>query len=101
MNKTKNADKTKPEVKANNNTNYLNKVIGIILLTIGFLFFIFFTFWIIISKLANPKTKTENNNFTKFLIEDKHYCLALPLLIPVTFIIFYFRRTAIGYFRHC
>jgi hypothetical protein len=80
--------------------NKWDVIFGIFMILLGFVFFITFSFWIIVSKIV-PSSEIQISKTLQFFIEDDHYCFAIPLIIPITFIIFYFRRTALAYFRHC
>lgn len=87
-------------------------IMGLVLILSGILIFVVFTISIIITKteyfqtnyLAKQVEYEYNSEFSKnlitFLITDKHCCLALPIFIPVAFIILYFRWTAFAYFKH-
>ena len=80
-------------------TDYIHVLIGVLLILIALVIFVFFTIWIVISKLEiYEKTSSQIVNF---IIEDKHYCLAIPLLLPVTFITFYLRWISFNYFKYC
>jgi hypothetical protein len=90
--------------------NYLkNKIIGQILIILGFLIFVIFTIWIILAKLINTdeiiKNLNGNSEFIKsilnFFKNDRIYCLFLPILFPILVIVSYSRWTAFNYFRYC
>jgi hypothetical protein len=73
-------------------------ILGISLILIALLIFITFSIWIIISKLSPP---ADNSNIIiKFIAEDKHYCLAIPILIPITIIVAYMRWVSFSYFKN-
>jgi hypothetical protein len=78
----------------------LNILYGLILIVLACCIFVLFSFWLIISKLYQEKLNKENQ-IIKFLIEDKYYCLIIPILIPTTFIFLYLRWTAFSYFKYC
>lgn len=78
-----------------------NKIIGVILILTGLVIFVTFTIWIIIAKITNIPNES-NNEIIKFVVNDSHYCLAIPLLLPFSLIfIFYFRWTSFNYFKRC
>jgi hypothetical protein len=73
-----------------------NKVIGLSLILIAFILYIFFTMWIIVSKITDYDIPMLN-----FMKEDYYYCLAIPIIFPVTFLIGFFKWFAYAYFRRC
>jgi len=87
-----------------NKENYKNIIIGILLILTSTFIFVFFSVWIIFAKVAPYKENNYESNFWKclieFLINDKTYCLAIPLILPITIILFYFRWIAFRYFKH-
>ena len=68
------------------------KILGVVLILFSLVLFILFTVWIIIAKLYPTES---------FLSFDKTYCIAIPLLFPMTFLTAYLRWTAFNYFKHC
>jgi hypothetical protein len=80
--------------------NIIHKLIGFSLILFSLFIFVFFTIWILISKLKSLD-REEDSAILNFIIWDKHYCLALPLLIPVSFIVLYLRWISFNYFKYC
>ena len=78
--------------------NFYNVLTGIILIFFALFIFVIFTIWIIIIKFESIET---DNPLILFLIKDKHYCLAIPIIVPLSFIFFYLRWTAFNYFKYC
>lgn len=78
----------------------LNILYGAVLIILACCIFVLFSLWLIILKLYQEKLNTENQ-IIKFLIEDKYYCLIIPILIPTTFIFLYLKWTAFNYFKYC
>jgi hypothetical protein len=68
------------------------KILGVVFILLSLILFLSFTVWIIIAKLY----PTDN-----FLTLDKTYCIAIPLLFPMTFLTAYMKWTAFNYFKHC
>jgi len=77
----------------------IHKLIGVLLILVALIVFVLYTIWIVISKVQ--KFDTQEHGLTNFIIKDRHYCLAIPLLIPVTFIVFYLRWISFNYFKYC
>jgi hypothetical protein len=75
-----------------------NKFLGFILIIVGLITFILFTLWMIIAKAINIQTDSDLVNFLK---NDKEYCFAIPLVLPITIFFSYIRWSAFSYFKHC
>jgi len=82
--------------------NKKDLIIGFFFIIFSFIFFNLMSFWIIISKIIIIPNEILNNfpKIVKFIIKDKHYCFVIIIFLPVTIIIFYFRRMAQYSFRH-
>ncbi len=52
--------------------------------------------WIIVSKITDYDIPMLN-----FMKEDYYYCLAIPIIFPVSFLIGFFKWFAYAYFRRC
>lgn len=78
-----------------------NILFGIFLIILACSIFVLFSFWIIISKLYPDKLLNHKNQIINFFVEDKYYCLIIPILVPTTFIFLYLRWTAFNYFKYC
>lgn len=77
----------------------IHKLIGVVLILIALFIFIFSTIWVLISKMKSFNQQ-ENSAIINFIIEDRHYCIALPLLIPISLLVFYFRWMFYNYFKY-
>lgn len=98
MNKTNEYSK-QLHIPHKRNIKYI--LLGFFLIIFGLFFFLLFSFWIILSKtLKISDDKIPLSKITQFLIDDEHYCLAIPLMLPILIVIFYFRKIALGYFRY-
>lgn len=73
-------------------TDLFRKLLGICFIILSCFIFVIFTIWIIISKLSDRDS---------FFKEERVYCLAIPLLFPVTFLFAYTKWIAYNYFKHC
>ena len=88
----------------NPTSDFTHKIIGVLLIISGFFIFVTFTIWIIISKFIDIKQININNtpsHYLDFIASDIHYCLAIPIIIPLTFVVFYFKWVALNYFKQC
>jgi hypothetical protein len=93
---------TTPKLEITYTRKISHILLGILLIFFSFVIFITFSILIITSKI-NPDSIESNfssNSILNFLIHDKHYCLAIPILIPVTFIYLYFRWSSFNYFKY-
>ena len=79
--------------------NLIHKLIGVLLILVALIVFVLATIWIVISKVQ--KFDTQEYGLINFIIKDRHYGIAIPLLIPVTFIVFYLRWISFNYFKYC
>ena len=94
-----NGDKFLLSVTKFSKIDFVHVLLGVVLILVALAIFVFFTIWIVISKVEIYE-KTEFP-IVNFILEDKHYCLAIPLLIPFTFITFYLRWISFNYFKYC
>jgi hypothetical protein len=77
--------------------NIYNILFGILMIFISLFLFVTFTIWIVISKTLHLESE---NIIVRFLQSDKHYCLAIPIIIPISFIFLYLKWTALNYFKY-
>jgi len=77
--------------------NY-TKIIGILLILLSYVMFIFFSYWIVLSKFQNS-TNVANNDILTFLQNDRHFCLIFPIIVPLSFIFLYFRYIHYNIFK--
>jgi hypothetical protein len=82
--------------------NIYHILLGIFLIFLALIIFITFSILILITKINHKFTDLNysKNSIINFLITDKHYCLAIPILIPVTFIYFYSGWVSFNYFKY-
>jgi hypothetical protein len=91
------------------NSEFNNKIFGIILIQLSIIIFVIFTIWIIISKLIDldqiiNQYELHVDSLTikilKFMQNDEIICVSIPLLFPILIVISYAKWTAFNYFKY-
>lgn len=71
-----------------------HRLLGILFILLSIILFFFFSYWMIFSKFQEDEYSL--NLIMKY---DKHYCVAIPIIIPVGIIVVYNRYVHYNVFR--
>uniref|UniRef100_A0A0A0KIB0 Uncharacterized protein n=1 Tax=Cucumis sativus TaxID=3659 RepID=A0A0A0KIB0_CUCSA len=69
---------------------------GVLFVVVSFLFLLIFLYAAFISKLLPPS----NNAFLSAIQNDWHYCLLVPLTLPILYVAVYFHWLSMKLFKH-